>query len=103
VWEWRWSSCFTIGGDQGGACHSRALRARGREEADRSRTYCCWGREGTGDPCDALAAIYESMYGKAPKHMTAASVLCACEKGLGLPGDFDCGRRGWRRWRCSMR
>jgi len=39
--------------------------------------------------CDALAAIYESMYGKAPKHMTAAYVLRACEKVLGLPGDAD--------------
>ena len=45
--------------------------------------------EGPGDPCDTLAAIYESMYGKAPKHMTAASVLRVCEKVLGLPGDAD--------------
>ena len=29
------------------------------------------------------------MYGKAPKHMTAAYVLRACEKVLGLPGDAD--------------
>jgi len=28
--------------------------------------------EGGGDPSDALAAIYESMYGKAHKHMSAA-------------------------------
>ena len=39
---------------------------------------------GLGDPCDALAAIYESMYGKeVPKHMPAVSVLRACEKVLG--------------------
>jgi len=44
---------------------------------------------GEGDPCDVLAAIYEFMYGKAPKHMTAASVLRACEKVLGLPGDAN--------------
>jgi len=45
--------------------------------------------DGLGDPCDALAAIYESMYGYAPKHMTAASVLRACEKVLGLLGYAD--------------
>ena len=45
--------------------------------------------DGLGDPCDALAAIYESMYGKVPKHMPAASLLRACAKMLGLPGDAD--------------
>jgi len=34
-------------------------------------------RGGLGDPCDALAAIYESMYGKVPKLMLAVSVLRA--------------------------
>jgi len=38
--------------------------------------------EGPGDPRDAVAAIYESMYGKAPKHMSVAYVLRACEKVL---------------------
>ena len=41
--------------------------------------------EGPRNPCDALTAIYESMYGKAPKHTIAASVLRACEKA----GDAD--------------
>ena len=45
--------------------------------------------DGLGDPCDALAAIYESMYGKVPKHMPAVAVLRACEKVLGLSGDAD--------------
>ena len=40
-------------------------------------------------PCDALVAIYAFMYGKAPKHMTAVSVLRACEEVLGLGGDAD--------------
>jgi len=31
--------------------------------------------------CDTLAAIYESMYGKEPMHMTA------CGDVIGLPGD----------------
>jgi len=31
--------------------------------------------------CDTLAVIYESMYGKAPMHMTA------CEEAIGVPGD----------------
>ena len=31
--------------------------------------------------CDTLVAVYESMYGKAPKHMTAY------EEVIGLPGD----------------
>ena len=31
--------------------------------------------------CDTLAAIHESMYGKAPMHMTA------CEEAIGLLGD----------------
>ena len=37
--------------------------------------------------CDTLAAIYESMYGKAPMHMTA------CEEVIGLPGDVLVGGR----------
>ena len=42
--------------------------------------------------CDTLAAIYESVYGKAPMYMTAY------EEVIGLPGDVfvygedDCGR-----------
>ena len=35
--------------------------------------------------CDSLVAIYESMYGKAPMHMTA------CEEVIGLPGDVFVG------------
>ena len=35
--------------------------------------------------CDTLAAIHESMYGKAPMHMTA------CEEVIGLPGDVFVG------------
>jgi len=58
---------------------------RTRESRGDSR---CEG-EGPGDPCEAQTAICESMYGKAPKHMTAASVLRVCEKVLGLPGDVD--------------
>ena len=42
--------------------------------------------EGPGDPCDALAAIYESMYGKAPKHMPAASVCARARRGAGVAG-----------------
>ena len=33
--------------------------------------------------CHTLAVIYESMYGKAPMHMTA------CEEVIGLPGDVS--------------
>ena len=35
--------------------------------------------------CDNLAAIYESMYGKAPVRMTA------CDEVIGLPGDVFVG------------
>jgi len=35
--------------------------------------------------CDTLVAIYESVYGKAPMHMTA------CEEAIGLPGDMFVG------------
>ena len=35
--------------------------------------------------CDTLAAIYESMYGKVPMHMTA------CEEVIGLSGDVFVG------------
>ena len=35
--------------------------------------------------CDTLAAIYESMYGKAPMQMTAR------EEVIGLPGDVFVG------------
>ena len=48
---------------------------------------------------DAPATIYESMYDKVPKHMTAAYVLRVCENVLWLPGDANWGR-GWRRWSC---
>ena len=58
------------------------------KEAGRCGAYG-WGRGGTPGGRDALAAIYESMYGKAPKPMTAAFVLRACEKVLGLLGDAD--------------
>ena len=37
----------------------------------------------------AVGGTYEPMYGKAPKHMSAAFVLRACENVLGLPGDVD--------------
>jgi len=42
-----------------------------------------------GDPCDALSAIYESMYGKVLEHMPVVAVLHECEKMLRLPGDAD--------------
>ena len=41
--------------------------------------------------CDTLVAIYESMYGKAPMHMTA------CEEVIGLSGDVE-----WEEWMAAV-
>jgi len=51
-----------------------------------------------GDPCDALAAIYESMYGKVPNAQAHARGVRAArvreDSGiLGLPVDADWGER----------
>ena len=46
--------------------------------------YIAGEGEGPGDPCDALAAIYESMYCKAPNHTTAAYLARTAEGGASV-------------------
>jgi len=55
------------------------------------------------DPCDALAAIYESKYGKAPKQAHDRGVHAARERRCWGCRAMLTGRRGWRRWSCAKR